>query len=230
MVNVIYENVERIDRFTTTVDVDVVNSIEQASGETVLIDAGLTTIQDFGYHTVYVPAFYLNRVKGGKVKVYHELAQYPFFQEAKSIMSSNESPKGVFRLRRLLETEKNDSIIASDLCVLTSLFGEPEVIDVKHSRYGLEPQHVIVTANFVRGTMAHIDYTFSSKESIELEWSGIKQIIEFNSDEMNPMKPSHFTTLPLRYNVDSILDSAEDLDLVAPKLTRFQRVIGGVEA
>ncbi|WP_010094781.1 hypothetical protein [Ornithinibacillus scapharcae] len=230
MVNVIYANIDRINRLTTTVDVAVVDSIDHTTEKTVLLESNHSNIQDFSNHTVYVPASALQHVKGEKVKVYHELAQYPFFQQARSMIHRNDSPKGVFRLRRVLAEEKNDFVIASDLYVLSSLFGEAEIIDVKHSRGGLDPQHVIVTVKYGDGVMAHVDYTFTSKEIIELEWSGINQIIEFKSDEMNPMDPGHLTTLPLQYNVDSILETAVELDVVAPELAKYQEAIGGVEA
>ncbi|WP_042146681.1 hypothetical protein [Paucisalibacillus sp. EB02] len=229
MANIVLANIDRINFITTTVDVGVVDSVANVQGNTVLLDSNPASIPDLKDHTVFVPATLLHEVNHNDVKVYHELAQYPFFQQAQSIIQENGAVKGVFRLRRVLNEVKNTAVIASDLCVLVSLFGEPVLLDVKHSQANIATLHVIVMIHFSGGIMAHVDYTFSGKESIELEWSGVKQIIEFNSDDMNPVDPKNYTMLPIQYSVDSILQSAEPVDQVLPKFQEFLQVVGGVE-
>lgn len=229
MGTIVLANMERIDFVTTTIDVDVVDSVANVRKNISLMDLNTASLPDIKDHTVFVPATLLPKENFNHVNVYHELAQYPFFQQAQSVIQENGAAKGVFRLRRVVNEEKNTAVIASDLCVLTSLFGEPALIHVLHSQANTHPNHVIVMLHFAGGVMAHVDYTFSNKESIELEWSGIQQIIEFHSDEMNPFDPKSFTTLPLQYNVDSILRNAEPAEQVLPKFQEFLQAVGGVE-
>jgi hypothetical protein len=229
MPNIVLANMERIDFVTTTVDVDVVDSVANVRNNTSLLDLNTASLPDIRDQTVFVPATWLHRENLNEVKVYHELAQYPFFQQAQSVIQENGAAKGVFRLRRVVKDVKNTAIIASDLCVLASIFGEPALLDVLHSHANAQPNHVIVMIHFAGGTMAHVDYTFSDKESIELEWSGVRQIIEFHSDEMNPFDPRSYTSLPLQYNVDSILRNAEPAEQVLPKFQEFLQAVGGVE-
>jgi hypothetical protein len=229
MTNIVLANIERIDFITTTIKVNVVDSIAKLGENTVLINLNDVSLTDLKGHTAFIPATFLQEGNLNDVKVYHELAQYPFFQQAQSVIQNNGIVKGVFRLRRVVNEAKNTAVIASDLCVLSSLFGDPVFIDVKNSQTNARPNHVIVMIHFAGGVMAHVDYTFSNKESIELEWSGVQQIIEFNSDEMNPFDPGSFTTLPLQYNVDSILRNAEPAEQVLPKFQEFLQAVGGVE-
>ena len=230
MGNVIFALMNKINFDATTFDVEVVESLDQVVKKTVVVDPDKFPSYGLEGENVYVPATLLDSVQGKSVKVYHELELYPFFQAAKEIILKDGAPKGVFRLRRVIDGEKSNSIIASDLCVLSSVFGEPERIVIKHSRAGLEPQHVIAMLSFGGGTMAHVDYTFAMEEYVELEWSGVGQIIEFNSEEMNPVEPVESVPVTLQYDVDSILRSSKDLESVREELHRFQQLVGGAEA
>ncbi|MFK4997049.1 hypothetical protein ACI2OX_04095 [Bacillus sp. N9] len=71
---------------------------------------------------------------------------------------------------------------------------------------------MIVTVQFHDRAMAHLEYTFSVGERIEFEWSGINKIIEFDSEEMRPIYPKGYTSLPLIYSVDSIIETAHGAD------------------
>ena len=71
---------------------------------------------------------------------------------------------------------------------------------------------MIMLVNFGKGIMSHIEYTVANEERIELELSGIKSIVEFNSDHMKPIQPESKTSLPLSYSVDDIIASARKVD------------------
>ena len=76
--------------------------------------------------------------------------------------------------------------------------------------------------------MAHLEYTFADVEKIELEWSGVKQIIEFDSDEMNPFHPQQGSYLPLSYSADSILHTARQVDEnLLNRLEQFTKLLQG---
>jgi hypothetical protein len=221
--NIIYVSVGKV-----VGNVEVVDSFEQVEDRTVLLDLEkIHLVGGRGDHRVYIPATRIDSVQGEDVFVYHELELYPFFQKAKEILLETGVPKGVFRLRRIIESKKNSSVIASDLVVLSTVFGEPERIVIKHSPKEMQPAHVIVMISFDGGTMAHVDYTFTGKEYIELEWSGIGQIIEFNSEEMNPMNLVVNVPLTLHYHVESILETSKNQESVRKDFQRFQQLVGG---
>lgn len=139
-----------------------------------------------GYEKVYIPTAAIPAVLATEtVNVYLELETYPFFRRFKELMESQSEPKGVFRYRRMCKQDTAESLLIEDLFVITSLFGDPDRVHVKRTVRNIFPFHVIVTLKFPNGTMAHVEYTLTDKEQIELEWNGIQQIVEFCSDEMN---------------------------------------------
>lgn len=185
-------------------------------------------------HTVYIPAqlLPLENEPVADTHVYFELENYPFYQMAKEIIkqrADNSKPKGVFRYRRKV-TEADDFILISDLIVIYSLLGEPINVQVTRSNQAVQPAHTIILLNFGEGTLAHVEYTVADEERIELEWSGVKSIIEFDSNEMNPFEPINKTKLPLMYSVDSILKNAKPFDQeLVSQFTNIKKLINGGE-
>ncbi|MFC4557863.1 hypothetical protein ACFO3D_06520 [Virgibacillus kekensis] len=212
MRKVIVADVDRIDFQNSLEDVHLVDSeSERDSDGTLLIDRNnYGNVLDLKNAFIPSSMFRPNDSPNG-LHVYFELELYPFFQKVRDVITSDPSPKGVFRLRRIMKN-KNELIIADDLYVLDTVFGKPECIYVKQTNRNVSPHHVIVTVNFGGGTMAHLDYTFSNEDLIELEWSGNKKIIEFSSTEMHPVEPAGNSSLPLSYNVDSILALSHKVD------------------
>jgi hypothetical protein len=147
------------------------------------------------------------------VNVYFDLELYPFFQRIKEVISADGDSKGVLRLRRTLAKNGCYSDIYGDLFVMSAIAGEPEAIHVRSTNREMIPHHIILTIRFSSGKMAHAEYTFmEGEERIEFEWSGIKTIAEFDSEEMTPIKPNGHTRLPLVYCVDDILEKSRKAD------------------
>lgn len=178
---------------------------------------------------VYVPSDQLvttHRNQGWYV--YFDLENYPFYQKVKEIIRKENSPKGVFRFRRTVKSRENPSILVSDLYVLSSLLGEPQDIQVKQTDSLVQPSHTIIMMNFGDGTMAHVEYTVSNQERIELEWSGIKNIIEFDSKEMNSIRLKDKTSLSLTYSIDTIITTAHKVDEeLLDRLNYLNKLING---
>ncbi|MEH7235334.1 hypothetical protein [Bacillus sp. JJ1562] len=173
---------------------------------------------------VYIPSTLLESVTEN-VHVFFELEQYPFFRKIKETITDK---KGVLRFRRKIGKKDIEKLVASDLYMFSSILGDPQTIRVKYSDRSIEPYHIIVTVDYKEQAMAHLEYTVcDSEEQIELEWSGIKQIIEFNSEEMNPLQPKKYTTLS--YTIDSIISNARkaDQDMVNQLHAYTQLVFGG---
>ena len=138
---------------------------------------------------VYIPFTELtDDHQRSRLDVYFDLENYPFYQKVKEMIGKEDKPKGVFRFRRMVKQDENNSLLTGDLYVLSSLLGEPEDIQVKQTDQTVIPAHTIILMDFGGGTMAHIEYTVADQERIELEWSGIKTIIEFDSDQMRPIQ------------------------------------------
>ncbi|GIO26989.1 hypothetical protein [Ornithinibacillus bavariensis] len=228
MKNVVFAKWNRIAASSKTAG--VVDSLSLDGKEIVVLDVDKLSLSGLEKYDVYVPATVIDTIQGNNVKAYHELLQYPFFQRTKETILEEGTPKGVFRLRRMVDSVKNNAVILSDLCVLASMFGETEKVVIRHSRLGVVPAHVIVLIRYVCGTMAQIDYTFSDKEFVELEWSGIRKIIEFHSEEVNPVKPSLYHPITLQYDIKSILESSKRLDLVWEEFQRYRSLVGGDES
>ncbi len=235
---VIYSNLEKIDFKSTISEVELLNvldvqALDKDKDKTVIVSADNKKIDQLpGTPTVYIPYESLPENYRGKdnVHVYFDLELYPFFEKVKEVFLSKN--KGVFRFRRHVGQHQTESIIIEDMFVMTSLLGKPEDVEVIHSKKEVNPQHTIVTILFKQGTMAHMEYTFSGQERLELEWSGMKRIIEFDSEEMTPITPKHHTSLPLTYSVDAILFGSHQLDAaLAAQLEFLKELInGGAEA
>ncbi|MFC4557970.1 hypothetical protein ACFO3D_07085 [Virgibacillus kekensis] len=230
MGNIVFADLENIDLRTTSLK--VVESTDHLTDETVLLSSSDTYPEaelNKG-HNVFVPSDLLdNGSAAAGVYVFFDLEIYPFFQKVKENIQKQDKPKGVFRFRRIVGKDETTSLAVGDLFIIASLLGEPEAVKVKHTNHTVTPYHMIVTVNFGEGTMAHMEYTFGNDaERIELEWSGIKNIIEFNSQEMAPIDPSSNTNLPLAYSVDSILNTARNADSVLIKrLNKYCQLING---
>ncbi len=181
---------------------------------------------------LYIPADLLTTADRNiaQTKVYFDLENYPFYQKAKEIIESDTKPKGVFRFRRMIKQEVNESLIVEDLYVLSSLLGELKDVQVSRTNQSITPTHIILMVDFGSGTMAHIEYTFSEtgREEIEFEWSGVKNIIEFDSEELKPVQPDQQRNLLLIYPVDSVLETAHEInDDLIERLSQLQKLIDG---
>lgn len=231
MSNIVLSDLKKLDFSTTMTDVEVVESTKNLSGaNTSVSELSEVDLKEArtSSATVYVPATVVSDQDLNKSKVYFDLENYPFYQAAKEIVSKDVKPKGVFRFRRTVNQNKDNTIFATDLVVLTDLLGEPVDINIKQTNQSLVPSHTIVMVNFGGGTMAHIEYTVSDHERIELEWSGDKNIIEFDSNEMRGIKPGNMTRLPLMYSVDTILETAHEVDEeLLTSLNRFKDLLNG---
>ncbi|MCH1626477.1 hypothetical protein [Fredinandcohnia quinoae] len=229
MSKIVIANVDKIEFYTTREKVVLVNSVDQRFDESKAYLLPLTEVIDetiFGESDVYLPFALLEDInaKDG-VHVYFDLELYPFFQMVREIVLKDERPKGVLRYRRV---GKREEFIIEDLLVITSLLGEPQDIKVKRTNHTVIPNHTIVTINFGSGIMAHLEFTISDGERIELEWSGIKNILEFNSEEMTPIEPKQYTSLPLSYSVDAIFDTAHKVDdNIKGRIEKYSSLLNG---
>lgn len=211
MRNIVVADLNQID-FQTSFQrpkiIDSVNDLTEKEGTFLINKSNMNEgLKKEG--NLFIPSTLLEQTYEG-VQVYFELEQYPFFQKAKEMITD---PKGVLRFRRKVRNEKSNGLPASDLFVLTSILGEPEDVQLKGTKQEVKPYHLIITVNFGSGTMAHLEYTFSDEdERIEFDWSGIQNIIEFDSKEMNPIDPKGYSRLPLLYSTDSILSAAHKAD------------------
>ncbi|WP_175990169.1 hypothetical protein [Bacillus sp. Marseille-Q1617] len=163
------------------------------------------------------------------VNVYFDLELYPFFQRVKEVISADGDAKGVLRLRRTIPKNGSESDLYGDLFALSAIAGEPEQICVRSTNRENIPYHLILMIRFSGGKMAHAEYTFGAgEERIEVEWSGIKTIAEFDSEEMTPIKPHGHTRLPLVYSVDDILEKSHRTDeAFYEKLETYKTLLGG---
>ncbi|SDQ15762.1 hypothetical protein [Virgibacillus salinus] len=224
MGNIVFARLDKIDYQATLRT--IVDSVERQAeqDETALLSLSKTKLDAVLHenNNIFIPSTLLDNAAEG-VNVYFDLENYTFFQKIKEVIEKENKPKGVFRLRRINGNDESKELIAGDLYVLSSLLGETQDIQVKHTNQTVSPYHLIVTVNFGGGTMAHLEYTFSDQdESIELEWSGIKTILEFNSETMNPTDPS------LVYSVDSIIESAHTADQgLIKRLNNFSQLVNG---
>ncbi|MFC4025080.1 hypothetical protein ACFOUV_14895 [Oceanobacillus longus] len=231
MRTILFTKLNKIDSDTTTKKINFVESADQLTkeNEIFIVDDNEANIEAFMDETdqVYIPFKLLDRATAkGNVHVYFELEQYPFFQKIKDAITV---PKGVLHFKRTISTAESTQLIASDLIVFSAILGEPVDVKVKQTNPTVAPHHQIVTVNFGEGTMAHLEYTIGkADEKIELEWSGIKQIIEFDSEEMKPLVPGGYTSLPLTFSVDSILTTAVKADeKLLERLQKFTQLITG---
>ena len=232
MIDVVYARKEVLDLQTNIRKVLVADSPDQLMDDgtayVVLEDQQLDSYFKRDDCTLYIP---YRRVKPeytsyAGLSVYFDLENYPFFRKLAAEIRAQR--KGVLRFRRLTNQEYHSAVMAEDLYVLSAVFGAPEQVTVFQSSKQTTPVHVILTVDFGAGTMAHLEYTFAKGERIELEWSGAKTILEFNSEEMNPFLPNHHSSLPLVLSVDSIIEHAHKLnpDFLA-RLKKFDALVKG---
>lgn len=218
MAIVLVEKLDKIDQRKTAKKINIINSFDESKDMNnedfdYVLEATEENVRKATSHAehVYIPSTILNSNHQVNQYVYFDLESYPFFQKVKKLIDSQKQSKGVLRFRRMM-LEENRSLIASDLYVLSSIFGDAGSVHVKQSKQIAGAFHMILLVNFGKGIMSHIDYTVANEERIELELSGIKSIIEFNSDHMKPIRPESKTTLPLSYTVDEIITSARKVD------------------
>ncbi|MEK4403740.1 hypothetical protein MKZ26_04725 [Sporosarcina sp. FSL K6-6792] len=233
---IIFANLEKLDFRNTFKNVSVIDSVDQlknAANEDVtyvsaISEEHLKVVWNSKYE-VYIPFTELtadHQMLGWHV--YFDLENYPFYQKVKGMIDKEEKTKGVFRFRRMVKQYENNSLLTGDLYVLSSLLGEPQRIQVKQTAQTVIPVHTIILMDFGGGTMAHIEYTVTNQERIELEWSGIKTILEFDSDQMRPILQGSKASLPLAYSVDAILATAQKVDQVlVNRLNYFSKLFNG---
>ncbi|WP_060678222.1 hypothetical protein [Virgibacillus halodenitrificans] len=189
-------------------------------------DAQFHEVLAEGYD-VYVPSSLITDDYCGSYNnlyTYFELENYPFFKKLKDVIKKDENKKGVFRFRRKV-SEKEQKTISSDLYVLNFVFGDIENVEFAHSDRGYEPFHVILLVHYINGTFAHLEYTFTDEDSIEFDWSGLKRIIEFDGNEMNPVKTNDQSSSLMLYT-DTILSTACQVnEELMTKLNSFKRLV-----
>lgn len=220
MAKVLLADVDKLDlvsSFATVQELESLSGVKDSDKDVSLLSAtevNVAEIEKVAAFETIIPARFLKaeHAEADQVKVYFDLENYPFYQRAKQVIEQEEERKGVFRYRRTVSRKENLISLAEDLIVLTNLFGQAEKISIKQTDQEIIPAHTIITINFGGGTMAHIEYTVSDHERIELEWSGVKNIIEFDSHEMSPIQPLKHTKLPLLYTVDSVIENAHVAD------------------
>src|SRR5690625_4610131 len=235
MTKVVLANPHRLDFVSTLVKTNMLESVEQITTDeevvSVLPDESENLTVENNHETkVYIPSTLLTNdvINKSNVHVYFDLENYPFFQKAKEVIEEGPKSKGVFRFRRMVKQGEDPNILAGDLYVLFSLLGSVEDIKIKQTDQTITPAHTIIMINFSDGAMAHIEYTINDRERIELEWSGVKNIIEFDSDEMSPIQPIDQTKLPLLYTIDSILETAHKPDQsLIDQLQTFEEIVSG---
>lgn len=237
MAKIVLGNLEQLDLRTTLEKTAVIESVDDLAGKIVektyildYTDQHVQAVIDTE-HEVYLPAQALRTdYKNHNVKVYFDLENYPFYQSAQEMIRNEDNPKGVFRFRRTINQGINQSIVAEDLYVLSSLLGESTDIEVRQTDQSVLPIHMVLMINFGGRTMAHMEYTFvqTGQKRIEFEWSGVKNIIEFDSEALKPIQPDHERNLTLVYSVDSILATAHEVnENLLERLDYFKRLING---
>lgn len=177
---------------------------------------------------LFVPIDVALRVKASeRVQVYFDLELHPFFQKFKEFMSSKHDQQAVLRFRRMVGVGVDESIMLSDMYVLAKLFGELESIHIKRTKSHSTLRHIILTINFDGRTMAHLEYTFSEeRESIYLEWSGVDCVVEYHSDDMNPISSNIDSIPPLLVDIESIVTQAHRFDhALLSQLEKFQTIL-----
>lgn len=166
---------------------------------------------DYEY-PIYVSSEYLSRfINLENVRIFFELQASAFYQKWLGLMENDFNKKGVLRIRRKSRETDFISKLRDDIFVLSQLFGPAISIHVNQSSKGVTLVHLIGLVKFESGAIAHLEYTTSLEETITFDWSGNKQIVEFNSTEMNPIEPS-LENNPLQYSVENIVACAFSLD------------------
>jgi hypothetical protein len=218
MVIILVENLDKLDTRKIVFNTGTITSFDEISENqenfAYVMEVTEENIRSATQHTerVYLPSKSARSFdKPVDSYIYFDLESYPFFQKFKKLMEQLQQSKGVLRFRRTM-LEENRSLVVSDLFVLSAIFGDFESVHIKQSKRQSGTFHMILLVNFGKGIMSHIEYTVANEERIELELSGIKSIVEFNSDHMKPIQPESKTRLPLSYSVDNIIASARKVD------------------
>ncbi len=236
MAVVILAELEKLDFRLAVKPVSVLESVEQLTAidndETIYVlaatDENLYALKNELHHVFMPSVMVTGENQNAKASIYFELENYPFYQQSKEIINQGRNFKGVFRFRRTVTTAEDQSLFVGDLYVLAGLLGEPEDVHVKTTDRSVTPVYIIMMMNFGGGKIAHIEYTIHHQERIEFEWSGIKNIIEFDSDEIKPAQPGSKTKLPLSFSVDSILATGHQVNQhIIGRLARFEKLISG---
>lgn len=237
MEKIVLGSIDKFDFRTSLANINILASCEQLLKESekeVIFVAPYTSenlyLAENRTNQVYIPVEKLTVENQGirGLHVYFDLETYPFYQKVKEIIEQADNPKGVFRFRRMAMKHSDDGLFSSDLYILSALLGRPQDIKMRQTDSKVIPIHSIITVNFGGGKMAHIEYTMTNQERIELEWSGIKNIIEFDSNEMRPMHPENESKLPLTYSIDSVVDLAHEVDEnLINRLKGFNDLISG---
>lgn len=235
MTKVILADRERVDVDLSLTQSNILNTINEQSltKENVMIlpitNENLKVLDNNKYE-VYLPSSYLigRYENNDNVSVYFDLENYGFYQSVKEIIKKESKPKGILRFRRMVKQGENISSLASDLYVLSHLLGGAVNIQIKQTSQSVTPAHTIVLVNFDDGTMAHVEYTVSDREQVEIEWSGVENILELDSDEMNTIQSGDQTKLPFLYTVDSILNTAHAVNQkLVDQLKQFESIVDG---
>lgn len=219
--------------FTSIGDFSLLNDLEELKTikEGVFVLPFSTDAMNQGSYHHYIP--YKSEIlkleeKGISPYVYFDLASYSFYREAKQIIQEGEDLRGVLRFRRTVISKEDISLLAGDLFVLNKLLGGYEEIFVKKTKPSDKVFHIIVLLKFKNGAMAHVECTRTREERIEFEWSGLNDIIEFDSNEMSPFRPGEYTAYPLVHSIEVLIQDAITLDSAEKKeLQNFERIIGG---
>jgi hypothetical protein len=219
MVIILVENLDKLDTRKIVFNTGTITSFDEISENQVenfayVMKVTEENVRSATQHTerVFLPSTsVMSFDKPIDSYVYFDLESYPFFQKFKKLMEQLQQSKGVLRFRRTM-LEENHSLVVSDLFVFSAIFGDFESVHIKQSKRQSGTFHMILLVNFGKGIMSHIEYTVANEERIELELSGIKSIVEFNSDHMKPIQPESKTRLPLSYSVDDIIASARKVD------------------
>jgi len=236
VMKIVFANLEKLDLRNAFINVSLIESVEQLKDTTnmdaiyvLAVSGEQFKVEGNSGNEVYIPFTELtDDYKNLGWHVYFDLESYPFYRKVKELIGNEDKPKGVLRFRRMVNQDDNRTLLTGDLFVLSSLLGEPQDIQVKQTAQTVIPAHTIILMDFGGGTMAHIEYTVTDRERIELEWSGIKTIIEFDSEQMTPIKHGSKTSLPLAYSVDAILTSAQKIDQeLVKRLNYFSNLITG---
>jgi len=219
MTIVLVESLDKLDKRKTVMNTETISSLDEIKENkdenfAFVMEATEDNVRSVTKHTdrVFLPSTSLMTFNPAvECYVYFDFESYPFFQKFKKLMGQLQQSKGVLRFRRTM-LEENQALVLSDLYVLSSIFGGLESVHIKQSKRQSGSFHMIMLVNFGKGIMSHIEYTVANEERIELELSGIKSIVEFNSDHMKPIQPENKTRLPLSYTVDEIIASARKVD------------------
>lgn len=167
-----------------------------------------------------LPFYALDQKNNSSItKVYFELETYAFYQRFKQLFTELETKSGILRYHRKCKQDMELSLLVEDLFVFTSLLGEPEDLFVKRSKTRDGVFHVIVMMHVGDKRMAHIEYTLTDTDAIELEWSGEGVIFEYHSEEMKSLVGDSQIEETFELVEEQLIESAHSMDA-----TLFQKI------